>query len=303
MTVRNGEGPGADAALAAMAATQHGVVTRRQLLAAGLTRAQVELRLRRGQLYTLSPGVYAVGHPGLTRDGRRLAAAWSGGPAGMLCDVAAAELHGVRESNAALWDVLVPRRTMWTPPPGIRAHITTTLRPHDQTVVDGVPVTSLARTVVDLAARHPPRLVERVLDRMVVLRLYDQRALDDQLAVPYLRGARQLRSILASHTPGTTVTKSALEELLLALCDRFGLPRPHCNAWVARVEVDAHWPGTPYVAELDSARFHSSRSAFERDREKQNLLVAAGYVVLRFTWRQLADDPAGVARTLRAVLG
>lgn len=300
---RRADDDGADAVIARLAAAQHGVVTRRQLLHAGLSSDQIGLRLARSRLLPLFRGVYAPGHAQLRLRGTLLAAVWSAGDDALLCDVAAAQLHELRASSAARVDVLRPRRAPWTPQAGVRAHITTTLRPEDRTEVDGIPVTTVARTVVDLAAGHPPRLVERVLDEMVALGIYDQRALDEQMARPFLRGARQLRALQGRHAAGSTVTKSALEELLVALCDRFDLPRPSCNAWVAGVEVDALWPGTPVLAELDSARFHGSRTAFERDREKGNHLAVAGWVVLRFTWRQLAEAPelvaAQIARSLR----
>ncbi|MCW3010098.1 MAG: hypothetical protein JWO90_502 [Solirubrobacterales bacterium] len=291
-----------DARIAALAAAQHGVVHRAQLLRAGLTSRRIALRLEHGLLVPLFRGVYAFGHAQLRGRGHLLAATWSGGSDAKLCDLAAAHLHDLRSSSAARVDVLRPRRAPWTPQPGVRAHISTTLRPQDVVVVDGIPVTSIARTVVDLAARHPARLVERVLDEMVALRVYDQMALDEQLRRPYVRGTRQLGAILRAHVPGTTATKLELEELLLGVCDAHGLPRPRCNDWVAGLEVDARWPRTPVVAELDSVRFHSSRAAFERDREKQNLLVAAGFVVLRFTWRQLTEDPDGAARAIRSAL-
>jgi Transcriptional regulator, AbiEi antitoxin/Protein of unknown function (DUF559) len=301
MALRNGD-VRADAVLAELAAAQHGVVTRRQLLAAGLSVDQVRLRLERERLLRLYRGVYAPGHVHLTRSGRLLAAAWSAGPEGLLCDVAAAGVHDLRANSATSLDVLLPRRRPWTPEPGIRAHITTTLRPQDRATVDGIPVTSVARTAVDLAARHPARLVERVLDEMVALGVYDQRALDEQLSRSHVRGARQLRAILAGRAAGTTITKSDLEELLLLVCDEHDLPRPRCNAWLIGLEVDAHWPRTRVVIELDSARFHASRTAFERDREKGNLLAAAGYTLLRITWRQLTDAPAVVAEQLRRLL-
>lgn len=183
----------------------------------GLSQSQITTRVARRQLLRLYPAVYAVGHTELPAAGRPLAAAWSAGTRGLLFDVAAAQLHGVRESDAAVWDVALPQSKRWTAPPGIRAHAVATLRPEDVTILDGVPVTTLARTVVDLAARHPTRVVEKVLDEMVVLQRYAQRALDALLARPYLRGTRQLREILKRHTPGTTITRTELEELLLEL--------------------------------------------------------------------------------------
>lgn len=291
-----------DLTIAALAARHHGVVTRAQLLASGLSPGQVVRRTRRGQLHVLYRGVYAVGHRELPRNGRALAACWSAGPRGLLFDVAAAAHHGVRGSSSARWDIALSQASAWTGQPGIRPHAISTLLPEDITCVEGVPVTTLARTVVDLAARHPARTVEKVLNEMVTMDLYDQRALDALLSRPYLRGTKQLESILGRQQAGTTITKSELEELLIALCDSHGIPRPQMNAWLIGLEVDALWPGTLLVVELDSARFHASRAAFERDREKGNELVVAGYTLLRVTWRQLLDDPHRVAEQLRRAL-
>lgn len=225
------EAKSADHLIARRAALQHGVVTRTQMRADRISDTQIKLRLKRKQLHRLYVGVYAVGHRDLTRTGRALAAAWSAGPRGVLFDVAAAAQHGVRESNAARWDVARPQRNPWTGQAGIRPHAVSTLLPEDITAVDGVPVTTLSRTVVDLAARHPARTVEKVLNEMVAQQRYDRRALDAQLERRYLRGTRQLRAILAGQQAGTTVTKSELEELLVLLCDTHGIPRPQMNAW------------------------------------------------------------------------
>ena len=220
----------------------------------------------------------------------------------MLFEASAAGLHDVRRSGVSAIHVVRPGRSPWRAPAGVRAYVSTTLRPQDCTTIDGIRVTTLARTVVDLAARRPPRVVERVLDEMVTLGVYDQRALDEQLERPFTRGTRQLAEILATHQAGSTGTKSELEELFLTVCAAHGLPRPRMNAWLSGVEVDAHFAGTAVLVELDSAQFHSSRRAFERDRAKGNALVSAGWVVLRVTWRQLTDDPGRVAQLLRTAL-
>ncbi len=215
----------ADHLIALRAAQQHGVVTRAQLRSDGVSDTQIKLRLKRRLLLRLSTGVYAVGHRDLPRHGRAPAACLSAGPRAVLFDVAAASLLGVRESNSARWDIARPQASAWKGQPGIRPHANSTFLPEDITAVDGVPVTTVARTVVDLAARHPPRTVEKVLGEMIARDLYDQRALDAVLARPYLRGAKQLEHILGRQQAGTTVAKSELEELLLALCDAYGIAR------------------------------------------------------------------------------
>jgi very-short-patch-repair endonuclease len=117
------------------------------------------------------------------------------------------------------------------------------------------------------------------------------------------RGAAALAAALREHRPGTTPTKSTLEELMLAICDAHHLERPLVNTWVAGLEVDFHWPDRRLVVEADSYRYHRTRTAFDRDRERDAILARAGYRTLRFSDRQIADRPSEVVAALAGALG
>jgi hypothetical protein len=168
-------------------------------------------------------------------------------------------------------------------------------------VHQGIRVTTPARTLLDLAAQLPRRALERALDQAVINELFDLTALDAVVrAHPSERGAARLAQTLAQHHAGTTPTKSELEELMLAICDDHGLERPLVNAWVEGLEVDFYWPAMRLIVEADSYRYHRSRRAFERDRERDAILARAGYRALRFSDRQLAGEQATVAQTIRS---
>jgi hypothetical protein len=148
----------------------------------------------------------------------------------------------------------------------------------------------------------PRRALERALDQAEATELCDLAALSAVVrAHERERGAGALSRVLEEHTAGTTLTKSTLEELMLSICDEHGLPRPQVNAWVEGLEVDFHWPAQRLVVEADSYRFHHTRTAFERDRERDAILARAGYRALRFSDRQLASERATVAATITKV--
>jgi Transcriptional regulator, AbiEi antitoxin/Protein of unknown function (DUF559) len=289
-----------DAEIAALAARQHGIVATRQLAALGLERGAVAKRAVAGRLHRVHRGVYAVGHPILTANGHRMAAVLACGPGATLSHASAAALWDIRPTAATRIDVSV--RT-----PGgrkrqrIRIHRATTLQDDEITVHHGIRVTTPARTLLDLASSLPRRALERALDQAAILELFDLGALRRTIdANRGGRGAGILVAALASHEPGTTLTKSKLEERMLALCDRHGLARPAVNAWVAGLEVDFLFAAGKLVVEADSYRFHRSRRAFERDRERDALLAQHGYRVLRFTHRQMTREPAKVVAAIRS---
>lgn len=290
-----------DQEIATVAASQFGVVARAQLRALGVTDAAIARRVVAGRLHRVRRAVYAVGHPVLGRDARLLAAVLACGPDAFLSHTSAAALWGLRPSDAAYIDVTVrgPSRRRG---PGLRVHRTRRL-PGDETArARGIPVTSPARTILDLAATlRDDRALERVLDRAEILRLTDVKALMS-IADAHAghRGAACLRRILAEHVPGTTVTKSELEERMLALCRAEALPRPRVNDTVAGLEVDFLFAEQRVVVEADSWTHHRSRVAFERDRERDATLALAGHRVLRFTDRQMQREAGTVAEVIRA---
>lgn len=176
-----------------------------------------------------------------------------------------------------------------------------TLRAEEVTVHDRVPVTTVARTMLDLAATFPRRTVERALDQAEVLRVFDLGALHAVVEAHRGRpGAPLLGAVLEQHVVGETVSRSALEEAFLALCACYGIARPRVNTRVAGLEVDFHWPRRRLVIEVDGFAFHRTRAAFERDRERDAILAAAGIRVLRFSHRQVTLRPVEVAAALRS---
>jgi very-short-patch-repair endonuclease len=292
-----------DAAMAALARRQHGVVSRPQLHALGMGDDAIDLRLAAARLHLLHRGVYAVGHPLLTPHGRWMAAVLACGRDARLSDGAAAALWSLRTSARTKIAVTVPAAGGRRSRPGLRVHRRPTLRPGDTTVHEGIPVTTPARTVMDLAPALTTRRLERLLDRMEELQLFDLAAFTALLRAHHgERGTAALRAVLATHTAGTTLTRSELEERFLALCDRSGVARPRVNAHVAGLEVDFLFPRERLVAETDGWRYHRGRLAFERDRRRDATLLRSGYRTLRLTHAQVVEDAPTVVQTLRAAL-
>lgn len=293
-----------DRQVAALATRQYGLVTRDQVLALGMTPAAIGRRLDRGRLIAVHPAVYAVGHAALPPRGVWLAAVLACGPHAALS-------HG---SAAALWEVSrgLPRRIHVTvpgtggrdAPRGVRLHRYRSLDPvADVTVLEGIPVTTVERTLLDLATYRPTRVVRRAFAQADVLRLLDFAQVDRLVAAhPRRRGTCAYAGIAAEHRPGGGLSRSDFEDLLVELCERHGLPAPAVNADLAGLEVDISWPEVGVVAEADSYAFHRTRAAFERDRERDAILTAAGYVVHRFTERQIKDAPRTVIAALRRSL-
>ena len=246
-------------------------------------------------MHVVYPGVYAVGHTVLTETARALAAVLACGPAALLSHRSAAALWKLLPSLTGAVDVLVPHSHR-KGPRGIRTHETTYLPPHERTRKGVVPITTPARTLLDLAATGDD--VERALNEAYAQRLIHPQALD-ALAASSRRGAVRLRALLADPP---SLTRSEAERRLLALIARAGLPRPSTNARIGPYEVDIHWPAQRLVVEVDGYAYHASRAAFERDRARDGDLQARGLRVVRVTWRQLDAQPEAVAARLGAAL-
>ena len=290
----------ADRAVAELAAEQFGVVARDQLRGLGLTESAIARRVEGGRLHRLHRGVSAVGHPVVRREGQWLAAVLACGAGARLSHGSAAALQEIWASDGVVTHVMVPgpsrRRGR-----GLSVHRSGHLTRAEITTHRGIPVTSPARTIIDLAATVPDgRAVERLLDRAERLQISGVRAV--AAARPGHRGARRVLRVLAAHAPGTTLTRSDLEELLLALCRTYDLPTPRVNVVVADLEVDLLFMPQRVVVEADSWTYHRTRSAFERDRERDAVLVRAGYCVLRFSDTQIEHEPATVANAIAAAL-
>ena len=295
---------GGDHAIAELADRQHGVVGRAQLLDLGLSREEIIGRLRRGRLHRLYPGVYAVGHRVLTQRSRWMAAVLACGPDAVLSHWSAAALWGIRSTRSGPIDITSPRKSKSRG--AIRRH-RVLLPPDEVTVEDGIPVTSVPRTIFDLAAVSSPQTVESVLRQCEYLRLYDPLSLGDLVGrYPGHRGNRAARAALARLEESPGETEEGLEERFLAFIDRYELPRPDFNAWLEvqgrRYRVDCLWPAQRLIAELDSWQAHGTRSAFRSDKARDRRLLRAGYSTTRITWSQLDDEPAAIAQDLRALL-
>jgi very-short-patch-repair endonuclease len=301
-TATESASPPLDAAISARATRQYGVISRVQLRELGLSDGGISARVARGVLVRLHHGVYAVGHTALGPRGRWTAAVLACGPGAVLSHAAAGALWELRASEATIIDVTVPGSGGRRHRQGLRVHRARSLDGRT-TIKDGIPVTTPARTILDLAATLDGRALERLLDQAENARLTDVASLD-ALARAHTghKGAAKLRATLQAHEPGTTVTKSELEERFLALCRQAGLPQPRVNDDVEGFEVDFVFKDHRVLVETDSWRHHKSRESFESDRRRDATHAAAGYRTLRFTHRQMTGDPAAVTRALQAVL-
>ena len=269
-----------DAAIARIAARQHGAVTSKQLARAGLSPAGVTRRIAAGRLHRIHRGVYAVGHRNLSNEGRWIAAVLACGRGAVLSHTSAAQLWGIRrptrESSAP--HVTAPSTAGRSRRSGIVLHRSSTLTARDCTRLDGIPVTTPARNLADLRpVLSPARFGSAIREA-------------------------EFRRLQTGNQGGNDGTQSELEARFLALCRRHRLPQPAVNARVDRYEVDFLWPKQRLVAELDGWESHSSRSAFEQDRARDARLSVRGYRIVRFTWRQVERDPREASATIRSLL-
>jgi very-short-patch-repair endonuclease len=185
---------------------------------------------------------------------------------------------------------------------GIRVHHTR-LPTDEITIHRGIPITTVPRTLFDLAPHVPERLLERAINEAEVRRLWDELSLDSLLnRYPRHPGNRAVRAALRKRRQGATVTKSELEERFLRLVDEAGLPRPEVNVLVEGFEVDALWRPQRVVVELDARSTHGTAAAFERDRERDRALQVANWRTIRITARQLADNASPLVPDLNRLL-
>jgi very-short-patch-repair endonuclease len=298
--------PHVETLIAGWAERQHALITLPQLQSLGLGRSGVSKRASNGRLHRVHRGVYAVGHPHLTQHGHWLAAVLACRPRAVLSHRSAAALHGIRQDNRAKTDVTVPR-TSARPRPTIDVHASLTLEPADTTTIDAIPCTTVARTLVDLGDVVSRDAVKRAVDQAELLRLFDGRAVEEALARAGPRkGAGILRAVLESYEQ-PALTEKGVEELFLALCKKAALPGPSVNTWITlddgvAYQADFLWRKHKLIAETDGRDVHTTRKAFEHDRLRDQRLTLAGFTVVRFTWRQVADEPDSVAEALRTLL-
>jgi hypothetical protein len=295
-----------DRELAEQASCQHGVVARRQLLGMGFSSHQIERMRAARRLHDIHRGVYALGHRVLSQRSRWMAAVLASGPAALLSHRCAAALTNIRRTSLTYAEVIVPQRRGTIE--GVRVHVSARILEQDRDTIDGIPCTSLARTLLDLSAILPRREIERACDEAEVQELFDLKAIHDVLARSHgRRGTAMLRAVLDEHAIGTTLTRPGLEERTLTMLDGHGIKRPEVNVRLVcrpgvAPEVDFLWRRERLVLETDGNRFHRTPRQIERDRRKEADLVRAGYRVLRATSRQVEHEPATVALMVRAAL-
>lgn len=256
-----------------LAARQHGVVARAQLISLGYRAQAIKRRVASGRLHPVWRGVYAVGRPQLGRHGLWMAAVLTCGAGAALSDGSAGALLGIVRDSRVI-EVTVPVR--------------------------GIPVTSAIRTLVDLASRLDNERLERAIGEADKLDLIDPASLRHELerfaAQP---GVARLRETLDRHT--FTLTDSELERRFLPVALRAGLPLPLTQEHVNGFRVDFYWPELRLVVETDGLRYHRTPGQQARDRLRDQVHTAAGLTPLRFTHAQIRHDPERVRRTLAAV--
>jgi very-short-patch-repair endonuclease len=280
-----------DRAVVALAARQHGVVTTAQLLSAGLSRSAIAHRVERGWLFPVFHGVYQVGPVAAAR-GREMAIVLAAGESAVLSHHTAAALWGIRSHTGEVHVTVSrghPRNR-----PGLRIHRSHSL---NAAVLHGLPLTTPARTLIDLAPHISQRELDRATEQTQILGLATRHEIATQLERQ--RGVRALHAALFDEP---ALTRSEAERRLLDLVRAARLPRPRTNAMVGGYEVDMLWPEQRLIVEVDGYAFHSGRAAFERDRRRDAALQAAGYRVVRFTWRQITLEPHVVVAQLATLL-
>jgi very-short-patch-repair endonuclease len=279
---------------------QWGVVSLAQLRALGFGYGAIKHRVAVGRLHRLHRGVYAVGHRALRREGRWLAAVLACGPGAVLSHRSAAAHWGLLATSQARIDVTAPRSRDGTG--GIRVHRARSLDDRDTTAHEGIPITTVARTLLDLAATVRPDRLERAYAQALHLRLYDHRAIAALLA--RTNGHRGKSALAHATARDPKWTRNRFEARFLQLIRDNSLPEPLVNHVLdapdhGHCEVDFYWPKQRLIVETDGWETHGTRAAFEADRAKDAALTAAGQRVVRFTWW---TDPELAVRRVKALL-
>jgi very-short-patch-repair endonuclease len=292
-----------DRRIAELAAARYGVVSRHGLLAAGVSAATIDLRVRQRRLVRLHRGVYAVGHAELRREGWWAAAVEAHGADAALSHLTAATHWGIHEGGVWPVHVSIARRGGRSPRRGIVLHRVDL--PEDEVVVhEAIRTTTVARTLLDLAGAVRGRALEQAVRQAARLRRFDLR--EQRLVLdrhPRARGTDELRRLLQSLAGrGTDDVRSPLEVAFAQLCDDRGLPRPRINAIILGERVDFSWPGTTLVVETDGFAFHAMPTTFAADRRRDQKLTLAGYTVIRVTYHQVIEEPEATAATVSALL-
>jgi predicted transcriptional regulator of viral defense system/very-short-patch-repair endonuclease len=283
-------------ALAELATRQHGVVSTKQLAALGYTRSSVAKAAKVGRLYRVHQGVYVVGHHRLTWHGRCMAAVLAASPS-VASHLSAGWLWGLLQSRPGTLHVTC-RRSRHAERPFV-TH-TADLARADLARRDGIPVTSLARTILDLAVDSRERTVRRFIRRADDDKNFDLRAMEDLLArTKGHRGQAKVRAALEIYDETPVFTRSDIEKRFLEVVREAGLPAPSMNCFVGGYEIDAWWESARFGVELDIYETHGSRLSFEEDRERDDELLLAGIETTRVTGPRLSREPEAVVESVR----
>jgi very-short-patch-repair endonuclease len=290
-------------AIAALAKRQHGVVSRAQLIDLGIGRRAIQRRLESGRLRRIHRGVYAVGHRVVSREGQWMAAVLAGGKGAVLSHESAAALWELRARRGRQIDVTVGKHAER---PGIRFH-RAQLDPTEVTQRKGIPVTTPERTIIDIAATLTPSQLERAIRQAEYEHLTTLATLTSCLSSRHAgRGAKALRKALALADSGKGITRKELERRFRAFTRKYALPPPDTNVQMRIgdrwIEADCVWHDDRLMVELDSRAAHHNVHAFESDRARDRALQAAGWKVIRITWRQLTEERDAIAAHLYSLL-
>jgi len=289
--------PSVERAIAALSEASGGHVTREQLRGLGLSANQIEHRLRRGSLIAVFRGIYAVGHLPTTWHDRALGALLACGPEALLGHSAASYIWAILTKAPKVLELTLPTDRR---PRGLRIHVCRTLTPADSAVRDGLPVTSPALTLLQMAPRLEPKRLKRAVNDLRIQHLLTLEELADIVSrFPRHAGARRLRP-LTEQDPGPT--RSQLEDAFVNLIARYGLPQPKLNVKVAGYEVDAYFEDEGLIVELDGYTFHRTKDSFESDRARDARILATGIPTMRITYDRLTKRPQIEARLLKQAL-
>lgn len=294
--------------VAALAEQQHGVVTRGQLKGLGLGDRAVDHRIESGYLRPLFPATFAVGHAAITRQGRMLGAV-------LACGEKAVLSHGSAAEHLGLWSKRLPVAHIIPPDwsgrkiSGIRWHRVRFPLDDELVVRDGIRCTTVSRTIVDMAGESGWTRLRALVEQAAILGQLDAGDIDLVLSRGRRRGAPRLRAILAgwrTDTESRPRIRSRLEARLLPLLNEEGLPVPRTNVKLAvggkELEVDFLWETRRLVIETDGEETHGTKVAFNRDRWRDQMLIAAGYRTARVTWAQIRDEPNAVIHRIARML-
>lgn len=287
--------------LAQLAERQHGVVSIRQLTGPlGYSRNAVSRAVGDGRLHLLHRGVYAVGHTRISSHGKCLAAVLACGRGALLSHFSAGWLWDVAKVNPEPIHVTT---SVWrTPRPPLHLHQSLALTAEDRALVEGIPVTALPRTLLDLAATVRFSWLEKMIERSEDLGLFDLREVEELLARTVgHHGHRRLREAIALYQ-SSSFTRSGLERRFLELWRQTGRPQPRANYVEHGFELDCYWPEYRFAVELDVFETHGTRAAFERDRKRQEDLLLAGIVMTRVTGPRLEREPEAVIARVAQLL-